>query len=175
MEYKSIDGPVYSRLALSPPIINSDMATQYGLKAPCVIEPGQYAGLEVGVNVKIRLVLDEGTKRITCHGLIDWIKTDESTGISYVGFGSLSLSDDEFRILQKNFVEDAEKPVEFVPTVREKAAEAESVIVTDVAREIMRYKAVHFPVSLIEAIDVMRGGTPFSEFVVKAVRNYIKQ
>ncbi|MBI5250063.1 MAG: hypothetical protein HY912_11265 [Desulfomonile tiedjei] len=175
MDYKSIDGPVYSRHAMSPPIINSEMATRFGIKAPCLVEPGQYAGIEVGGNVKLRLLVDHGTKRITCHGVVDWIKTDEATGKSYVGFGSLSLSEEEFYVLERNFVEETEETVEFVPKVREKATEAESVIVADIAHEIMRYKAVHFPVSVIEAIDVMRGDVPFSEFVVNAVRQYIKQ
>ncbi len=175
MEYKSIDGPVYSRHAMSPPIINSGLATQYGIKAPCVVEPGQFAGIEVGGNVKLRLLVDSGTRKITCHGSIDWIKTDEATGKSYIGFGSLSLSDEEFRILERNFVEETSEGVEFVPRLREKAVKAESVIIADVAHEIMRYKAVHFPVSVIEAVDLMRGDTPFSEFVVNAVRQYIKQ
>jgi hypothetical protein len=175
MEYKSIDGPVYSRHAMSPPIINSQMAMKYGIKAPCVVEPGQYGGIEVGGNVKLRLLVDKGTRRITCHGIIDWIKTDETTGKSYVGFGSLSLSDEEFKILARNFVEETSESVEFVPRVREKAVNAETVVVADTPHEIMRYKAVHFPVSVIEAIDLMRGDTSFSEFVVNAVRQYVKQ
>jgi hypothetical protein len=174
MEYKSIDGPVYSRHAMSPPIINSALAAQYGIKAPCVVEPGQYGGIEVGGNVKLRLLVDNGSRKITCHGMIDWIKTDDM-GKSYIGFGSLSLSDEEFRILQRNFVDETSQSVEFVPRVREKATEAEAVIIADVTHEIMRYKAVHFPVSVIEAIDLMRGDTSFSEFVVSAVRQYIKQ
>jgi hypothetical protein len=175
MEYKSIDGPVYSRHALSPPIINSEMGTKYGIKAPCTAEPGQYTGIEAGNNVKLRLVLDGGEKRITCHGKIDWVKSDKATGRWYVGFGSLSLSDDEFRLLERNFVEQTEKPVEFVRKVRDKAAEAETVVVVDTIREIMRYKAVKFPVSVIEAIEIMREDTPFSEFVVNAVRAYVKK
>jgi hypothetical protein len=175
MEYKSIDGPVYSRHALSPPIINSEKATKYGIKALCMAEPGQYAGIEVGGNVKLRFLVDRGTKKITCHGTIDWVKSDEATGKWYVGFGSLSLSDEEFVILERNFVEKGEKPVEFVKKVREKAVEAESVVAADVAPGIMRHKAVRFPVIVIEAIDVMRGDTPFSEFVVNAVRAYIKK
>jgi hypothetical protein len=175
MEYKSIDGPVYSRHALSPPIINSEMGTKYGIKAPCMLEPGQYTGIEAGNNVKLRLVLDGGEKRITCHGKIDWVKSDKATGRWYVGFGSLSLSDDEFRLLERNFVEQTEKPVEFVRKVRDKAAEAETVVVVDTIREIMRYKAVKFPVSVIEAIEIMREDTPFSEFVVNAVRAYVKK
>ena len=173
MEYKSIYGSVFSRHALSPPIINSAMATKIGIKAPCMTEPGQYAGIEAGNNVKLRLVVEGGEKRITCHGVIDWVKFDEATAKYYIGFGSLSLSDEEFRILERNFVEEAEKPVEFVRKIREKAAELESVVVADDAVKIMRHKAVNFPVSVIEAIDIIRGDTPFSEFVVNAVHAYI--
>jgi hypothetical protein len=175
MEYKGIDGPVYSRHALSPPVINSEMATKYGIKAQCMAEPGPYSGIEAGSNVKLRLLVGGGTKKITCHAVIDWVEREEATGKSYIGFGSLSLSDEEFRILEQNFVEEAEKPVEFVPKLRDKAVEAESVVVADVAGEIMRHKAVNFPVSVIEAIDIMRDETPFSEFVVNAVRAYIKK
>lgn len=175
MEYKSIDGVVYSRSALSPPIINSTVATQVGIKAPCVVEPGQYSGPEVGSSVKLRLVVDGGTRRITCHATVDWVECELASDKCYVGFGSLSLSDEEFRVLERNFVEETAKPLEFVRSVRQKAPEIESVVVSDVAQEIMRYKAVHFPVSIIEAIDVMRGDTPFSEFVVSAVRQYIRQ
>jgi hypothetical protein len=175
MEYKSIDGPVFSRQASSPSIINSAMATKLGIKAPCMTEPGQYAGVEAGTNVKLRLVVEGGKKKITCHGTIDWVKFDEVAAKYYIGFGSLSLSDKEFRILEMNFVEEAEKPVEFVRSVREKAAEVESAVLSDTAVEIMRHKAVNFPVSVIEAIDIMRGDTPFSEFVVNALRAYIKK
>jgi hypothetical protein len=173
MEYKSIEGPVFSRRAASPPIINSAMASKLGVKAPCMMEPEKCDEIEPGSNVKLRLVVDDGEKRITCHGKIDWVKSNEATGRYYIGFGSLSLSDEEFRILERNFVEDTEKPVEFVRTVREKAADLESVVVTDDTGEIMRHKAVKFPVSVIESIDIMRGDTPFSEFVVNAVRAYV--
>jgi hypothetical protein len=175
MEYKSIEGPVFSRQASSPPIINSAMAAKLGVKAPCMTEAGQYGGIEPGNNVKLRLVVDDGERRITCHGKVDWVKFDEATGKCYVGFGSLSLSDEEFRILERNFVEETETHVEFVRTVREKAADLESVVVADDAVEIMRHKAVNFPVSVIETIDIMREDTPFSEFVVNAVRAYVRK
>lgn len=175
MEYKSIEGPVFSRRAFSPPVINSAMAPKLGIKAPCMTKPGEHAWIEPGNNVKLRLVVDDGEKRITCHGKIDWAKFDEVTGKCYVGFGSLSLSDEEFRILERNFVEETEMPVEFVRTVREQAADLESVVMADGAVEIMRHKAVNFPVSVIEAVDIMRGDTPFSEFVVNAVRAYVKK
>ena len=175
MEYKSIEGPVFSRQAFSPPVINSAMANKLGVKAPCMTGAGQYGWIEPGENVKLRLVVDDGEKRITCHGKIDWVKLDEVTGKCYVGFGSLSLSDEEFRILGRNFVEETEMPVEFVRTVREQAADLESVVAADDTVEIMRHKAVKLPVSVIESIDIMRGDTPFSEFVVNAVRAYVKK
>ena len=73
MEYKSIAGPVYSRHALSPPIINSEMGTKIGIKARCMVEPGQYAGIEVGGNVKCRgrLKSAEGAGRKVQHSLHD--------------------------------------------------------------------------------------------------------
>ena len=131
MEYKSIGGPIFSCQALSPPVINSAMATKLGIKAPCMTEPGQYTGFEAGNNVKLRLVVDGGEKRLTCHGVIDWVKFDEATANCYIGFGSLSLSDEEFRVLQRNLVEESDKPVEFVRDVREKGAELECVVVAD--------------------------------------------
>lgn len=175
MEYKTIEGPVFLRQAASPPIINSAMATKLGVKAPCITEHGKYTGIQVGSNVKLRLVVDGGERRITCHGKIDWVKFDEATAKCYIGFGSLSLSDEEFRILERNFVEETEMPVEFVRTVREKAADLENIVTAGADVEIMRLKAVNFPVSVIEAIDIMRGDTPFSEFVVNAVRAYVKK
>ncbi len=173
MEYKGIDGPVFSRRALSPPIINSSMANEFGLKASCSMEPGQYVGLETGANVKLRLLLNHGKRKITCHGVIDWIKFDESRGKHYIGFGSLSLSDKEFHILERNFVEEPDEPVEFVQKIREKARDVESAVALDEAAEIMRHKAVNFPVSVIDAIEAARGDTPFSAFVVDAVRTYL--
>jgi hypothetical protein len=174
MEYKNIEGSVFSRQALSPPIINSELASEYGIQAPCLVEPGQYSGPEVGRSVKLRIVVNGGTKKMTCHGTIDWVRPD-GTGTYHVGFGNLSLSDEEFKILTRYFTTGSEIPVEFVPRLREKAPEADPVVVTEVAQEILRYKAVHFPVSVIELIDEHRGEDSFSEFVTKAVRMYVKQ
>lgn len=175
MEYRSIEGAVFSRAALSPPIINSDLALQYGIRVPCMMEPGQFSGLVEGGNVKLRLVVERGTRKMTCHARVDWIQEDEPTGQRFVGFGSLSLSDDEYVILLKNFVEEPGKPLEFGDTVRDKAPEATPIMVSETAREIMRLKAVNFPVSVIEEIDEKRGPIPFSEFVVRAVREYVKR
>jgi hypothetical protein len=175
MEYRTIEGAVYSRSALSPPIINSDAALKYGLRVPCMMEPGQFSGFVEGGNVKLRLVVDHGTRKMTCHAKVDWIQRDERTGQMFVGFGSLSLSDDEFMILQRNFAEEPGKPLEFGYTVRDKAPEAVPIVVSETAREIMRLKAVNFPVSVIEEIDEKRGPVPFSEFVVRAVREYLRR
>ncbi len=175
MEYRTIEGAVYSRSALSPPIINSSLALSYGIRVPCMMEPGEFTGLSVGGNVKLRMVVDRGKRKMTCHAKVDWIQEDAATGQTYVGFGCLSLSDDEFEILLRNFTEEHGQPLEFGPSVRDKAIEAEPVVVSNTAREIMRLKAVNFPVSVIEEIDVKRGSIPFSAFVVQAVKEYLRR
>ncbi|MBI4966194.1 MAG: hypothetical protein HY913_23145 [Desulfomonile tiedjei] len=175
MEYKHIDGAVHSRIASTPPIINSDLAYQYGIQVASFVEASEFTHFGEGQNVKLRLVLDRGTKRITCHAKIDWAKEDEATGQHLVGFGHLSLTDEEFQVLQRNFVEKSQQPLEFGVKVRDKAREAESVTVSSEAKEIMRLKAVNFPVSVIEAIDENRGDVPFSQFVSLAVRDYIRR
>ena len=38
MEYKHVNGPVYCRFALTPPVINSERAYQYGIEAPSLID-----------------------------------------------------------------------------------------------------------------------------------------
>jgi hypothetical protein len=174
MDYMSIDGTVYSRFAASPPVINSDLSWKYGLRVPCNIEPGHYTGFNAGSNVKLRLVFADGKKKITCHGQIDWIEEEKDTGQLIVGFGHLSLTEEEFRLLEDYFTDEPEKVLEFSETVRDKAPEAEPVVGTNKAQEIMRLKAVNFPVSVIEAIDEHRGDTPFSEYVTNAVRAHIK-
>lgn len=175
MEYKHVDGNVYFRYASTPPVINTELALKFGIQGPCPMQPGQYAGFEIGRNVKLRVTIDDGSKKMTCHGRIDWVEKDESSGQWSVGFSQLSFTEDEFLLLQEHFVEKSEKELEFGPSVRDKAREAVSVITTDRAREIMRLKAVNFPVSVIEAIDENRGNTTFSEFVSLAVREYLKR
>ncbi|HMK37624.1 MAG TPA: hypothetical protein VK463_21305 [Desulfomonilaceae bacterium] len=174
MEYKSIQGTVYSRSALSPPVINSSSALKYGIRVPCMAEPGQYSGLEVDGNVKLRMVVDQGKKKMTCHAKVDWIEQDERSGQAYVGFGSLSLSSEEFALLLRNIAAEPGQPLQFGASVRDKAPEAEAVLVSETAKEIMRLKAVNFPVSIIEEVDEKRGEVPFSEFVVAAVKQYLK-
>jgi hypothetical protein len=174
MEYRHIDGLVYSRFASTPPVINSDLAFQYGIKVPCTVVLGRFSGFEKGRNVKLRLVVARGAKKITCHAKIDWVKQDESSGEFYVGFGNLSLTNEEFQILQSSFADEKGKTLEFGGRVRDRAREAKPVVVSDTAKEIMRLKAVNFPVSIIEGIDEQRGNQSFSEFVTSAVREYLK-
>jgi len=174
MEYKHIDGQVYSRYALTPPIINSELALKYGIQIPCPVEPGPFAGLVIGRYVKLRLVIEGGTKKITCHAKIDWVRTDAATNECLVGFGSLSLTNEEFAILEESFAERPARKLEFGVSVEDKAPEAAPVVATATAKEIMRLKAVNFPVTVIEAIDAYRGKTGFSEFVAEAVREYVK-
>jgi hypothetical protein len=175
MLYMNVDGRVYCRYALTPPIINSENASEYGIKVPWLGEPGQFSGPEVGRNIKLRIVVDGGKKKMTCHGKIAWFEPEPSTGQMFVGFDHLSLTESEFSILRRNFVEETKTAVEFGVRVRDKAPEAESITVSDEAREIRRMVAVDFPVSLLEQIDMSRGDTRFSEFVVNAVRAYLKR
>jgi hypothetical protein len=175
MEYRNIDGNVYCRYASTPPVLNSDMATAYGIKAPCLVEPGEFSGFKAGRNVKLRIALDGGSRKMTCHGTIDWVGPDVESGQIFVGFGNLSLSDEEFVMLQKCFADQPAKPVEFGESVRDKAREAETIEISDQAREIKRMKVVNFPVSVIDLIDAHRQETPFSDFVVSAVREYVKR
>ncbi|MBI5572317.1 MAG: hypothetical protein HY914_20405 [Desulfomonile tiedjei] len=175
MEYMHIAGHVYSRNALTPPVINSDIALKFGIQVACNVAPGQYAGPNVGSNVKLRLLVDGGTRRMTCHAKVDWVREDPDAEECLVGFGSLSLTDEEFWILERNFSDRPRQPLEFGTSVRDKATAAETVRVSSQAREIMRLKAVNFPVSIIEAIDESRGPVSFSEFVTNAVRAYLKR
>lgn len=174
MEYKNVDGNVYFRYASTPPIINTDLARRFGIQGPCPMQPGQYAGFDIGRNVKLRVTIDGGTKKMTCHARIDWVKQDEDSGRWLLGFSQLSFTEEEFRLLQQHFVEKSEKELVFGPSVRDKAKDAVPIIASDRAREIMRLKAVNLPVSVIEAIDENRCNTTFSEFVTLAVREYLK-
>jgi hypothetical protein len=130
------------------------------------VEPGQFSGFEVGKNVKLRLVVAGGDKKITCHAKIDWVTKDESTDEYYVGFGNLSLTDEEFQVLQSSFIEDKGKVLEFGVRVRDRAREAKPYERS--AREIM---VVLKPVSIIGQLTA---DVSFSEFVTNAVRAYLK-
>ena len=174
MLYMNVDGQVYCRYALTPPIVNSAKASEHGIKVPWLGEPGQFSGPDVGRNIKLRLVLENGKKKMTCHGKIAWFEPKPETGQMLMGLDHLSLTDVEFAVLQRNLIDEPKEPVEFGVRVRDKGLDAESVTVSDEAKEIRRMVAVNFPVSLLEEIDMNRGDTRFSEFVVNAVRAYLK-
>ncbi len=176
MEYKHVNGPVYCRFAVTPPVINSDLADQVGIVAPCQLDvgAGSHVGLKAGSNVKLRMLLDDRTKRITCHAKIDWMREDEWKERCSVAFSSLSLSDDEFQVLLKSCVEEPGGEVEFVETVRNKGLESDPVTAAESETDIVRVKAVTLPLSLIEDIDAKRANVPFSQFVADALREKLK-
>jgi len=167
MEYKHVNGPVFCRYALTPPVINSELAEKFGIEAPSVVK------LDEGSNVKLRIVLEDKGLRMTCHATIDWVKQDESTKEYRVGLSRLSLTDPEFRILAENFVARPDRTLELGDTVRDKGLESTPVTTADTEEEIERVKAVTLPVSLIEAVDAKRGSVPFSKFVQKALQEAV--
>ncbi len=176
MEYRPVDGPVYCRYAITPPVINSDTAHEIGVLARVEedLQAGSNVELKEGSNVKLRMLLDDRTIRMTCHARIDWLTRDESSGKFTVGFGRLALSDAEFQVLSKDVADKPDDFAVFDETVREKGSQAAPVTLTEDRQEITRAKAVTMPVSLIEEIDARRGRVPFSEFVVTAVKTYLK-
>ncbi|MDR3603457.1 MAG: hypothetical protein P4L38_02405 [Syntrophaceae bacterium] len=169
MEYKHVNGQAYCRYAATPPIINSPLADQYGIEvfSPVSVEEGRY--------VKLRVVLQDRPGRITCHARIDYAKRVESGNQYRVGFSHLSLTDEEFRLLLQSFVDESERVLELTESVRDKGAEAPSVTGMEGLEKITRIKAVTLSVSLIEEIDMKRGDESFSDFVAKAVRDYVKR
>ena len=169
MEYRHVKGPVYCRYAFTPPIINSELALELGIEASSAVR------LDEGSNVKLRMVLEDQDKRITCHAKIDWVKQNEHTGDFRVGLSHLSLSDGEFRVLRRSLVEEPSKQLEFGERVTDKGLGVEPVISGEEEGDIKRIKALTLPVALIEAIDSSRGEVPFSEFVARAVAAYLKQ
>ncbi|MEJ2719499.1 MAG: hypothetical protein P8182_20600 [Deltaproteobacteria bacterium] len=176
MEYRHVNGPVYCRYALTPPVINSALGHRLGIVAPCELDmqAGSHRKLEAGTNVKLRMELDNRTTRMTCHAKIDWVRRDESTGSCNVAFSHLSLSDNEFQVLHENFTDETQDTVEFVSRVRDAASDLKPVIAGDGSKEVTRAKAVTLPVSLIEEVDEKRGDVPFSEFVANSLREYLK-
>ena len=174
MKYKYVNGPVFCRYAGTPPIINSKLADEYGIEASSFVE------LEQGRNVKVRMVLENRTQRMTCHAKIAWVKRDETAGGAFderwvVGLNSLSLTDAEFEVLLTNFVEEPESPLELLERLRDTASEVSPVAFPGGAERVLRIKAVTMPVSLIDEIDAKRGDVQFSEFVTRAVNNYLKE
>ncbi len=168
MEYKHVNGPVYCRYAFTPPVVNSELAERYGIEAPTVVP------LQVGSNVKIRMILEQGKLRMTCHAKIDWVKEDKAGEVFSVGLSHLSLTDQEFKVLAKNLVDAVTRPLEFGPTVRDKGLNSEPITKGEQEEELQRVKAVTMPVSLIEAIDSKRGPLGFSEFVCKAIWDAVR-
>ncbi|MEW6139317.1 MAG: hypothetical protein AB1733_13875 [Thermodesulfobacteriota bacterium] len=176
MEYKHVNGPVYCRFAVTPPIVNSDRAYEYGIEAPSVydLQVGSPERLKEGSNVKLRMLLNNRTKRITCHAKIDYFVKDEVLGKTRVGFSHLSLSDEEFDVLIENFTDEPIEPLEITDRVEDKGIEARPITEAEIFLKTTRIKAVTFPVNLIEEIDARRGETPFSDFVSHAVKAYLE-
>ena len=169
MEYKHVNGQAYCRYAATPPIINSPLADQYGIEvfSPTSVEEGRY--------VKLRVVLQNRPGRITCHARIDYAKRVESENNYRIGFSHLSLTDDEFRLLLRSFVDESERVLELTETVRDKGKEAPPITEIEGLGKIARIKAVNLPVSLIEQIDMARGDESFSDFVTRTLSDYFKR
>jgi hypothetical protein len=173
MKYKYVNGPVFCRYAGTPPIINSTLAEEYGIEAP------SFFHLEQGRNVKVSMVLENRTKKMSCHAKVAWVKRDESAAGAFdkrwiVGLNFLSLTDEEFQVLLANFVEAPECPLELRDRLRDEAADTPLVGFPGKEDDVVRIKAVTLPVSLINMIDSKRGDVPFSHFVTTAVKEYLK-
>ncbi|MDQ7785251.1 MAG: hypothetical protein RDU20_20365 [Desulfomonilaceae bacterium] len=175
MQYKHVNGPVYCRSAVTPPIINSPKALEYGLEAPSMMDIQAGGNLKEGSNVKLRMILDNRSKRMTCHAQIDYIVKDETRGETSIGFGHLSLSDQEFQVLMENFSEEPVAKLEVAERVEDKGIEAKPVTEADLLAETTRIKAVTLPVNLMEEVDAKRGEVPFSEFVARALKAYLEK
>ncbi|MFC1835365.1 hypothetical protein ACFL2Q_11625 [Thermodesulfobacteriota bacterium] len=168
MEYRPVNGPVYCRYAGTPPIINSKLAELFGIESQSPVE------LEQGSNVKLRIILEGERKRLTCHATVDWVIEDESSGDFRIGMSNLSLTEPEFEVLVRNFSDRPTGSLQFGPSVRVQDHDTEPVAISGEFKEITRIKAVTLPVSLIESIDMKRRDMPFSEFVTKGLRHYLK-
>jgi len=170
MKFKYVDGPVYCRYAATPPIVNSKLANEYGIEAPSFVE------LDQGRNVKVRIVLMNRTRRMTCHAKVAWVKRNDEAGGAFdqrwrVGLSALSLSDAEFEALLTNFVEEPESPLELRERVRDAA---EDISPMAFPGEELRIKAVTMPVSLIDEIDAGRGDISFSQFIIASVKERLE-
>ncbi len=171
MKYVHVDGLVYCRFAYTPPVVNSRIASEYGIEAEVGVK-AQYGPIfDEGKNVKLRLILENRTKRMTCHAKVDWVRDNPATGECKVGLSQLSLSDDEFRVLLDNSSEEPYARLKFTESVRHEVEETVPIIRGADERVIMRIKAVELPVELIELIDEKRGATPFSVFVTEVLRD----
>lgn len=177
MEYKALDGSIYCRPALTPPIINSEIAKGVGLMAfsDIDLESGGNVPLKPGSNVKLRVILEGGARRITCHAKISGFHKDESSRKTTVFFNQLSLSDSEFHLLLNYMVDDSTPAMEFASTLRPKGLDADPLAPAHYPERITRVKAVTMPVSLIEMIDERRGGMRFSDYVCAAVLSHMNR
>jgi hypothetical protein len=164
---------VYGRYAKTPPIINSTEAYKYGLEFLAGTKSQYGPVYEEGRHIKLRIVLDNRTKRFTCHGTIDHVEILKGSGEYKLGVSHLSLSDEEFELLKEFSVDTPLQSILFVSSVREAPSDAQPVVSDKDQKEIKRIKAVTLPVSLIESIDDQRGSTPFSEFMVEAIKKHI--
>jgi hypothetical protein len=175
MEFKAVDGSIYCRPALTPPITNSEFAPRVGLRARSHIdlESGGNVPLKPGSNVKLRILLDGGAKRMTCHARIHGFERDRGGGATEVYFDELSLSDEEFRLLWNYMRDERGRVFELTDTVRNMGPKASVYPAVVQGQAPARVKAVTIPVSLIERIDEARGSMRFSEFVCKAVSVYL--
>lgn len=173
MDYKYVNGPVFCRYAGTPPIVNSKLAEEYGIAARSFVE------LEQGRNVKVRMVLDNRTRKMTCHAKVAWVRRDEEVGGAFderwiIGLNSLSLTDAEFEMLLTNFVEEPESPLKLIDRLRDAARETPPVDFSGREDQVVRIKAVTMPVKLIDEIDAKRGDIQFSEFVTQVLRDDLK-
>ena len=82
MEYLHLNGPVYSRFARTPPIINSELAHRYGIQVLTNTKSQYGPVFEIGRHLKLRMVLGNRSKRLTCHGTIDEVEVIRATGES---------------------------------------------------------------------------------------------
>lgn len=154
---------MFSRYAFTPPVVNSERERSYGIETPSSVPVDQ------GSNVKLRIVLDLLSRRMTCQAVVDHVIINKLRGTYTVAFGQLSLSDDEFEILVGNCVEKADTKIEFGKWVRHGGLNASPIPEGEMGEEITRVKAINLPVSLIEAIDSKRGDVPFSKYVTMAL------
>jgi hypothetical protein len=173
MKYKYVNGPVFCRYAGTPPIINSRLAEEYGIEASSFVE------LEQGRNVKVRMVLENRTRKMSCHAKVAWVKRDYLAAGAFdnrwiVGLNSLSLTNAEFHVLLANFVEEPECPLELRERLRDEAADTPSVVLPGKEDDVVRIKAVTLPVAVIDMIDAKRGDVQSSQFIVEAVKEYLK-
>ena len=92
MRYGKSAGPVYCRYASTAPVINSELAGQYGLIVEMDKHHRDARRLEAGRHVKLRMLINNRKNRLTCHGTVDWVEVDARHEVYSVGFSHLSLS-----------------------------------------------------------------------------------